>query len=75
MEHLRVLFEVLKTNKLFIKKSKCKFVVIHVDYLGHVVFDKGMAKNPIKIKVVDEWPIPKYKMEVKNFLGLASYYR
>jgi hypothetical protein len=64
-----------KPNKLFTKKRKCKFVVIQVDYLGHVVLDKGMAIDPIKIKVVAKWPILKDKMEVKSFLGLASYYR
>jgi len=28
MEHLKVLFEVLRINELFVKKRKCKFVVI-----------------------------------------------
>jgi hypothetical protein len=75
LEHLRVVFEVLKTNKLFTKINKCKFVVIQVDYLGHIVLDKGMSIDPIKIKVVVEWPILKNKMEVKRFLGLANYFR
>ncbi len=72
MEHLRVVFQVLNTNKLFTKNRKCKFVVIQVNYLGHVILHKGMAIDPIKIKVVAKL---KDKMEVKSFLGLASYYR
>jgi hypothetical protein len=37
MEHLKAIFEILKTNKLFVKKSKCNFGVIQIYYLGHVV--------------------------------------
>jgi len=59
VEHLRVVFEILKTNKLFTREKKCNSVVIQVDYLGHVVLDKGMVIDPRKIKVVAEWPILK----------------
>jgi len=59
VEHLKVVFEILKTNKLFTREKKCNFFVIQVDYLGHVILDKGMVIDPIKIKVVAEWPILK----------------
>jgi hypothetical protein len=32
---------------------------MQVDYLGHVVLDKGMVIDPIKVEVVAEWPILK----------------
>jgi hypothetical protein len=75
MEHLKAIFESLKTNKLFVEKRKNNFGAIQVYYLGHVVSDKGVVANFRKIKVVVEWPIFTDKIEMKSFLGLASYYR
>jgi hypothetical protein len=66
MEHLKAIFEILKTNKLFVKKSKYNFGVIQIYHLGHVVSDKGVVANLRKIKVVAEWPIFKDKIKVKN---------
>jgi hypothetical protein len=44
-------------------------------YLGHVVSDKGVAIDSKNIKVVVKCSIPKDKIEVRSFLGLANYYR
>jgi hypothetical protein len=75
LEHLKTIFEVLNTNQLYAKMSKCEFGVPQVNYLGHVVSSKGIAIDFRKIKVVVEWPTPKDKTKARSFLGLASYYR
>ena len=46
-----------------------------VCYLGHIFDGDGMHPDPSKIKCVQEWPIPTTATMVKQFLGLASYYR
>jgi hypothetical protein len=74
MEHLKAIFKILRTNKLFVKRNKCNFGAIQIYYLGHVVSDKGVIANLRKIKVVVKWPIFKDEIEVKSFLSLASYY-
>ena len=43
--------------------------------LGHVFSDAGMSPNPKKVQVILDWPIPTSVTEVRQFLGLASYYR
>jgi hypothetical protein len=43
MEHLKAIFEILKTNKLFVEKRKYNFGAIQIYYLGHVVVDKGVV--------------------------------
>ena len=35
----------------------------------------GMAANPKKTQVIKEWPTPKDAKDLRQFLGLASYYR
>jgi len=46
-----------------------------LSYLGHVVSGEGVKPDPHKIQAINEFPIPRNKMDVKSFLGLAGYYR
>jgi hypothetical protein len=36
---------------------------------------KGISVEPEKVKAILEWPVPKNAHEVRNFMGLAGYYR
>ena len=36
---------------------------------------EGIKTDPEKIRSVSDWPTPSNKKELKQFLGLASYYR
>ena len=44
-------------------------------YLGHVFTTEGMAPVRGKVQAVKDWPVPSDASEVRQFLGLASYYR
>ena len=46
-----------------------------VAFLGHVVTAEGVKVDPEKIEIVSSWQPPKNVKEVRNFLGLAGYYR
>ena len=46
-----------------------------VEYLGHVVSEKGIQTDPKKVNVVKEQPKPEKVRDVRSFLELASYYR
>jgi ribonuclease HI len=46
-----------------------------VAFLGHVLSAKGVAVDPSKIEAVSKLQSPKYVTEIRNFLGLARYYR
>lgn len=68
-------FEVLQKHTLFLKKSKCSFAEIQVEYLGHVNSNKGVELDPSKVKVIEQWPSPTSIKELHSFLGLFGYYR
>ena len=73
--HLRIVFEVMKMNNLFAKRSKCAFITRKVEYLGHFIEAQGISTDPSKIRAVEEWPVPKNLKALRGFLGLSGYYR
>ena len=60
---------------LTLRDSKCKLGLDKVQYLGHVFSKDDMVPDTDKIAVVQNWPTPTDVTEVRQFLGLASYYR
>jgi ribonuclease HI len=73
--HLKAILELLKDQKLYAKLSKCEFWIREVHFLGHVVGEKGIHVDPAKIEAIKKWETPKTPTEIRQFLGLAGYYR
>ncbi|GJV13799.1 putative reverse transcriptase domain-containing protein [Tanacetum coccineum] len=46
-----------------------------VQFLGHVIDCRGIHVYPAKIEFIKDWASPKTPTEIRQFLGLASYYR
>ena len=75
LENLKVVFDRLKNVNLKLNPKKCNLLCTKVAFLGHEVSDQGIATDPAKIQAVRDWPEPKSTTEVRQFVGLASYYR
>ncbi|GJZ58234.1 putative reverse transcriptase domain-containing protein [Tanacetum coccineum] len=73
--HLRLMLDLLRKEKLYAKFSKCEFWLQEVHFLGHVVNHDGIHVDPSKIEAVKSWKAPTTPSEVRSFLGLAGYYR
>nr|GFA21053.1 putative reverse transcriptase domain-containing protein [Tanacetum cinerariifolium] len=74
-EHLRIILELLQKEKLYAKFSKCEFWLDSVKFLGHVINSQGVHIDPAKVEAIKNWTAPKTPTEVRQFLGLAGYYR
>ncbi|GJY62521.1 putative reverse transcriptase domain-containing protein [Tanacetum coccineum] len=74
-EHLKAILELLKKEKLYAKFSKCKFWIPKVQFLGHVIDSRGIHVDLAKIESIKDWASPKTPTEIRQFLGLAGYYR
>ncbi|GJZ26388.1 reverse transcriptase domain-containing protein [Tanacetum coccineum] len=74
-EHLKQILELLKKEELYAKFSKCEFWIPKVQFLGHVIDSEGIHVDPAKIESIKDWTSPKSPTEIRQFLGLAGYYR
>ena len=74
-QHLKQILELLAREKLYAKFSKCEFWLREVQFLGHVVNDRVIQVDPSKVQAVKQWETPKTPIEIRQFLGLAGYYR
>ncbi|GJY15472.1 reverse transcriptase domain-containing protein, partial [Tanacetum coccineum] len=75
VEHLMLVLELLKKEKLYAKFSKCEFWLREVQFLRHVINGNGIHVNPSKIEAVKNWKASRTPSEVCSFLGLVGYYR
>ncbi|GKD27836.1 putative nucleotidyltransferase, ribonuclease H [Tanacetum coccineum] len=75
VEHLRLVLELLKKEKMYAKFSNCELWLREVQFLGHVINGNGIHVDPSKIEAVKNWKAPRTLTEVRSFLGLAGYYR
>nr|GEZ42640.1 putative reverse transcriptase domain-containing protein [Tanacetum cinerariifolium] len=74
-DHLRIILELLKKEKLYAKFSKCDLWVRIVQFLGHVINSRGIHVDPAKIEAAKNWESPTIPIEVRQLLGLSGYYR
>ena len=75
LKRLEFVFERLREHGLKMKPSKCFLFMAEAKFLGHVVSERGISTDPDKTVVIKKWQIPKTEKELRQFLGLASYYR
>eukprot|EP00253_Pinus_taeda_P025407 PITA_25407 len=46
LHYVDLLLQLLRKHKLFVKMSKCLFVMVEVEYLGHIVGREGVKVDP-----------------------------
>ncbi|GJR64781.1 putative reverse transcriptase domain-containing protein [Tanacetum coccineum] len=74
-EHIKAILELLKKEELYAKFLECEFWIPKVQFLSHVIDCQGIHVDPAKIKSIKDWASPKTPTEIRQFLGLAGYYR
>ncbi|GJV93987.1 putative reverse transcriptase domain-containing protein [Tanacetum coccineum] len=74
-KNLKIILELLKKERLYAKFSKCDFWLNSVQFMGYVIDRSGVHVDPAKIEAIKSWVAPTTPTEVRQFLGLAGYYR
>ncbi|GJT23365.1 putative reverse transcriptase domain-containing protein [Tanacetum coccineum] len=83
--HLRIILELIRKEKLYVKFSKCDFWISIVQFLRHVIYSQGIHVDPAKIEAVKNWASPTtptkhildYKelnMRQRRWLELLAHY-
>ncbi|GKB20952.1 retrovirus-related pol polyprotein from transposon TNT 1-94 [Tanacetum coccineum] len=62
-------------DKVFLIKLKWIYKIPKVQFLGHVIDSQGIHVDPAKIESIKYWASPKTPTKIRQFLGLAGYYR
>lgn len=76
--HMALLDEVFKRLRkanLKIAWEKSHFFRKYVKYLGHLVGQGEVKVEPEKTAAIQRFPVPQTLKQVRQFLGLCSYYR
>ncbi|GJR74920.1 putative reverse transcriptase domain-containing protein [Tanacetum coccineum] len=73
---LKIILGVVEEKKSCIKIfSKANYWIPKVQFLGHVIDSEGIHVDPAKIESIKDWVSPKSPTRIRQFLGLAGYYR
>ncbi|KAJ9530390.1 hypothetical protein QJQ45_000755 [Haematococcus lacustris] len=75
MQHLRLVFDLLRANKLYAKMSKCEFMQLTLKFLGHVISAGAMSVDLDKVRAIADWPLPSSLTQLQSFLGAANFVR
>ena len=67
--------ERLKEANLQLNIDKCEFLRDRVCYFGHMHSKNCVNRDPRKLEAVKDFPRPKSVKNVRQFSGLAGYYR
>nr|GFA88883.1 hypothetical protein [Tanacetum cinerariifolium] len=59
--------ELLKKEKLYAKFSKCEFWIPKVQFLGHIIDNRGIHVDPAKIESIKIGHLPKHRHRFANF--------
>ena len=75
LAHIEETFKRLEATDLKMKRSQCNFFKKHIHYLGHLISANGIQLLKDKLDTIRDMPALRNSKEVKQFLGLAGYYR
>jgi hypothetical protein len=59
LQHVKLIFQTLRENKLALKQAKCSFSAEKVVYLGHIISTAEVAMDPSKVEAVEAWLLPR----------------
>nr|GEU88834.1 putative reverse transcriptase domain-containing protein [Tanacetum cinerariifolium] len=72
---LRVREEDIPKTTFRTRYGHYEFQLSTLKFLGHVIDNEGIHVDPAKIDSIKVWVLPKTPTKIRQFLGLAGYYR
>ena len=72
-KNLEQLLARIETSGLKLNKTKCKFGLNEVKYVGHIFSSEGVHADPSKTETMVDMPMPENASDVHRFLGMVTY--
>ena len=73
--HVEQLLLTCREKGVFLKRSKVQLLKKYLRFLGHTISADGCRPQHDKVAAVRDWPELQSVTHVRQFLGLAGYYR
>ncbi|UYV66080.1 hypothetical protein LAZ67_4000089 [Cordylochernes scorpioides] len=73
IQHLHIIFKRLSDHGLTINISKSVFGKPSLEFLGHIIDNKGIKPLPEKIRIVKDFPQPNSTRQLQRFIGLVNF--
>ena len=74
ISHLETILKLFIENNIKPKIEKCLFAQFEITYLGHLISKEGIKPDPNRLSTVLKFKIPHSAKEVRQFLGLCSFF-
>lgn len=74
-QKLEEILMLLSKAGLTLNLKKCFFFQSDIDYLGYEISESGLKPGNKKTQAVSEFPTPSNVHQVRQFVGLASFFR
>ena len=75
MKNLDTVLSRLREKNVSVNPAKCRFGMRSVEYVGHVVDEKGLTMSEKKIAKVVDFNLPATVKQLRSFLGLVNFFR
>jgi hypothetical protein len=75
LESIKQFLERLRRAGLTANLAKCEFGKTQVTYLGYTVGQGQVLPREAKVRDIMDFPVPKTKRNIKQFLGMIGFYR
>lgn len=72
---LRDTLELFRKAGMTLNLKKCHFLMQSINYLGFEISEAGIRPGRNKIEAVEKFPKPTDQHRVRQFIGLASFFR
>ena len=73
-KHLNKLFGRRRQFGVIINPTKSQFGISELQFLGHVVTEKGIKPSPSKVEAIQKYPLPKDVKQLQTYLGMVNFY-
>ena len=75
LERLEEVFARLRKYGFKLRLSKLQLATAELNYLGHNISKRGIRPGSIKTDAIKNWKPPTDTKQIKQFLGLCSFFR
>lgn len=72
-KHIRIIFGVLRREKLYLSADKMQFFAEKLKILGHVIDEHGILMDPHKVDSIVNWKTPTNADLLSSFIGAVGY--